>query len=772
MLAAGNDSNLSAPVFLLTAAITFAVYASTVSTSIAGGDAGELVAEGCTLGTSHPPGYPLYTIIVYFVTAMGKRWYRSLPPAYLVNIASCAFGSISSGFISLVVYMLTKNYGRVTTAKNQRNVLRCATALSAGLTCSFSPLMWQYNTTSEVFALHNLFVALIVYVLVIYSAKPNSNCVIAFGSFICGLALTNQHTSILLIIPVVGYVFYMSSMLFKPKLLLMSSLSFLVGMSFYSLLPILAIRRPHAGSWGDVTSMSGIIHHFLRRDYGTMRLYSGNDTASEGAITRCLSWAEDFISHQLCGLSLLFHSALGLICVLSQLLRRVPTALAMKKRERMKKGVNPLSEVWKTILFALIFYLFVFHSLSNLPLSNPLLYGIHQRFWMHPNILMFMLIGIGGQKLILSASNGSPSQLLAFTSMVLSLPFVAYQKNFSISDQSANNHFRNYAMAVLSPLPSNSLLLINYDQQWTSVRYLQECEGIRNDITSINLSMMTFEWWESKRKLYTGVSFPGTHYTKGNTLPWKNGGFAFSEFVDANVGRFGTNIFVGGRLNFEDPQYNEKYEEQPFGLVRRIQTRERTSASAESYRSESLKAWRIIASHLSSDLPCEKNYPLSTWENTIRREFFDHLVSRSTFLLDIALTEKQNSTGMPHRTLPSIAEAAAWLELAQSWDKDTYARQSSMKKNLGLAYMNIVRSKDTGNFPIIENIFGDSNQHRRNWWTGASDDNWKEWATHLWKAEWETFLSLESSKAEPGYMQIKNIYESVMNSSRAKSNLR
>jgi hypothetical protein len=55
--------------------------------------------------------------------------------------------------------------------------------------------------------------------------------------------------------------------------------------------------------------------------------------------------------------------------------------------------------------------------------------------------------------------------------------------------------------------------------------------------------------------------------------------------------------------------------------------------------------------------------------------------------------------------LTSIAEAAAWLELAQSWDEDTYASQSSLKKNLGLAYLNIVRSKDTGRFPIVDDIF-------------------------------------------------------------------
>jgi hypothetical protein len=47
----------------------------------------------------------------------------------------------------------------------------------------------------------------------------------------------------------------------------------------------------------------------------------------------------------------------------------------------------------------------------------------------------------------------------------------------------------------------------------------------------------------------------------------------------------------------------------------------------------------------------------------------------------------------------------------------------------------------------------------------------KEWATHRWKSEWELFLRLESSKAEAGYAEIKNIYNIVMRSGRAKENL-
>ncbi|CAN0454649.1 unnamed protein product, partial [Hapterophycus canaliculatus] len=46
----------------------FGVYVATVAPGIPGGDAGELVAESCQLGTAHPPGYPLFTLINHMTT--------------------------------------------------------------------------------------------------------------------------------------------------------------------------------------------------------------------------------------------------------------------------------------------------------------------------------------------------------------------------------------------------------------------------------------------------------------------------------------------------------------------------------------------------------------------------------------------------------------------------------------------------------------------------------------------------------------------------------
>lgn len=265
---------------------------------------------------------------------------------------------------------------------------------------------------------------------------------------------------------------------------------------------------------------------------------------------------------------------------------------------------------------------------------------------------------------------------------------------------------------------------------------------------------------QTKHELYPNIIFPGTHYS-----PWANGGFTFSQLINANFAPLDGRIFIGGRINYDDPDFNAKYEQVPHGLVRRVETRENAAAySVEAYRQDSSNTWSIVSSYLASNLPQKEKYPRTTWEWTINREFFDHVISRSTYLLDLAL---KNNDGT-QRVLPSIAEAAAWLELASIWDVEgNHGTSPSMKKNLGLSYMNIVRSKE-GEFPLVQDIFNTNEDYRRNWWpvSSANDGNdWKAWATIRWKEEWGSFLEMDSAKGEPGYEQVKAIYEAVMTSS-------
>ena len=48
----------------------------------------------------------------------------------------------------------------------------------------------------------------------------------------------------------------------------------------------LCVASPKRGSWGDLSSWSGLARHVVRADYGTFQLYSGDDSDAGGLLQR------------------------------------------------------------------------------------------------------------------------------------------------------------------------------------------------------------------------------------------------------------------------------------------------------------------------------------------------------------------------------------------------------------------------------------------------------------------------------------------------------
>lgn len=124
------------------------------------------------------------------------------------------------------------------------------------------------------YGVNSLFVSLIIYSTVLFSVRKTYNMVF-IGSFLCGMALTNQHTVILLEVPLILWVFYVTKLYQNGKDFNKTFMCFVGGLSCYITLPIFAKFYPHKGSWGDVTSVQGFFDHIRRKDYGSTQLYSG-----------------------------------------------------------------------------------------------------------------------------------------------------------------------------------------------------------------------------------------------------------------------------------------------------------------------------------------------------------------------------------------------------------------------------------------------------------------------------------------------------------------
>jgi hypothetical protein len=257
----------------------------------------------------------------------------------------------------------------------------------------------------------------------------------------------------------------------------------------------------------------------LRKDYGTFQLFSGNSgQQTAGLLERTVAYCYDVMLVQGLGIVL----PLAGVCAAgvlgeymssggrqarkgySQSSRR-SAAMQSKGKEKKKghfvespaeagegRGVGVDSDAASqypnsaidlkesrahmpaVLMATLSFYFVVFHSLSNLPLDNPLLYGVHQRFWMQPSVILFAMGGIGFNTVMkkISEAIGKSSPLssasVSHVFLLLSVVLCTSQahKWFSHADQSEAFYFRDYAKALVDPLPPSSILIINYDMQW------------------------------------------------------------------------------------------------------------------------------------------------------------------------------------------------------------------------------------------------------------------------------------------------------------------
>jgi hypothetical protein len=326
-------------------------------------------------------------------------------------------------------------------------------------------LTWTYAIGAEVFSLNNFFTALLLYTLLKYAIKGDLKMA-CYGAFFCGLAMCNQHTIVLFEIPIIIWVLWTrKKTLWPEKELFLLVSSFLLGLLPYLYMPLTMKYKPEQGSWGDVTTLSGFIHHLRRADYGTFKLFSTNEV-TEDAWTRIKFYLWDLLTRE--GLYIVLP--IGLL------------GLWLTLQKRFVHGVHVKSVGW-LVASMLIFYTLVFHALSNLPLKEGLLYGVHMRFWQQPNIIVFIWSGIGLTFLFdfftKPIAQSFKLQGIILVGFMLALVGGQLYRWYELCDQSQAYYIINYANAILEPLPADAILLINFDLQWTSLRYLQRCQKKR-----------------------------------------------------------------------------------------------------------------------------------------------------------------------------------------------------------------------------------------------------------------------------------------------------
>jgi hypothetical protein len=445
----------------------------------------------------------------------------------------------------------------------------------------------------------------------------------------------------------------------------------------------------------------------------------------------------------------------------------VSSSIAIDKPDAESEDANFEREAANTpyvIVLTLFFYFLVFHSLSNLPLGDKLLFGVHQRFWMQPSVIFFMLSGLGFDYVIGLLHFGSSSYYRDFIlKMVnssikliaaLGIIYMHYQRNFFISDQHDAYHFKRYASAILEPLPKDALLFVNYDQQWTSIRYLQKCENFRNDVTAINLSMMTYKWFEHKRRLYPNISWPGLYHCNSDSM--KNAAsvrakqcFSMFAFLEDNIDSLGGQIFLSGKLSYQDKLMSAKYDWMPYGLASKVVKKDNLPSSQE-YSDMNDQTWDIVH-RLLNELPDVNKYPEETWEWTIGRDFKDRVAETAAYRLELAIAHEKVD-------VQPLIDAMYWIETAVLLDGKENV-MTSVLKNAGLAHIHLIQNPILSGRQSLElptNDVFDSVKLLS--WPVANDDSWKLWCSQKFLHYWGLFLERPDAQADGQFATIKTMH--------------
>lgn len=202
--------------------------------------------------------------------------------------------------------------------------------------------------------------------------------------------MANQHSSVLVLVPLALLVLFALSrkhLLSWQSMALWGRFWLPLGLSPYLYL-VLSSRNPQKGSWGDLASIRGLVRHFLRKEYGTLKLGIATPNGA-GALERIREYLGDTIQQTTAAGPLL--ALLGIAWVLL-----APTAATTSS------SPNKLHEAKRMRLFGIgltaawAFYVLVWHNVfSNISLQHPMSRAVHSRFWMQPNLLLCVAAGAG-----------------------------------------------------------------------------------------------------------------------------------------------------------------------------------------------------------------------------------------------------------------------------------------------------------------------------------------------------------------------------------------
>lgn len=442
------------PLLITSAALLWA-YASTLAPGLtwanSGADGGDLATAAATGGVPHPTGYPVYLLLAGIFQRLPVG-----PLAFRTNLLSMAATIVAASVVYALTVRLLASAGAWTSRFG---------GVVAALAYGLSPMVWSQAVITEVYALHGLFLALLLYLSNEEALAIPARRLDALNGLALGLALGNHVTAVFLL-PVVFLAGIRGwASLFRRAVF------FIIGLIPYLILPLRAMTHPPV-SWGDASTWDGFIWLI------SGRLYQ-DELFSFSAVQ---VWARTQSA------AALLLEQFGIPGVALGLFGAVVFASASRLHKSM---------IW-LVLISFVFAIF---------------YVTRDSFvYLLPAFLCFAVwIGVACGRLMESIPirYALPGRLIA--SLTLTAALVVWALGtFPQVDASQDARAETFGPAVLSQLPQGALVFTKTDEAVFALWYFHYALGERPDVVVVASDLLHHAWYQTTlRATYDQLNVPG-----------------------------------------------------------------------------------------------------------------------------------------------------------------------------------------------------------------------------------------------------------------------
>lgn len=417
----------------LISAFTFAplilIYKFTLPPGVFWQDSGIFLSAIYTAGIAYPPGFPLYILLGVIFTKL----FPFGDFVFKVHLLSAIFGSLAASIVAICAYILINEKAKQTMA--------LAISIGSGLALGLSYDFWSQAINAESYALHALFVSVIILVaiLILTKSKLEKTNLLYLLIGIWGLSFANHPQTIFLAFPI-GYLMINNRLLAsdKKKIAVLIFIFVFSALIPYLYLPIRSHAMPDL-NWGYPNSVGRFFNHVFARNY----LSSGQASFSLFDSERLLEISKNVtIQYSVVG----FLLAVWGFFILAKTKRLVAEFLLIF-------GVA-------TVASALIYKATVEYLL-----------------WLIPVFIIFAIFIAIALKSVIYRFKFKAGLILLIA--ILTFQIIA---NFPTLDRSNYYYASDFGANILRPLDNNALIFITGDQAGTTTMYLQYVENFRPDV--------------------------------------------------------------------------------------------------------------------------------------------------------------------------------------------------------------------------------------------------------------------------------------------------